>query len=1098
LILANRNALKEEKKANGSSADSDEDLFEHTTLIIVPSALKFQWVAEIQKVAGNALSVQFFDRNDKDWPYKQEIVGKDGEDDQGAPDIVITVYDALQSNSTKACKELMTRKWGRVVLDEMQEVRSFTTAIARNCESLDCDRRWMLSGTPLFEAEKKGGQKGQATGKAMKGGVQDLNGELCFLRLEPFSSKSDDGFFKFAIADHWMAKSRYGLETLQILSLLMLRRSKSMTLCGTDMPLLALKPMSVEFVLVPQTDSERALYCFIEFIVHATLSGQGRGEKSKHLLRLERDACFSPVLLNGGMGVRSQIQKINQLMVRHNRRHHGETAVAGRFNDSRTILSPMDAIRYLSQVNDPLATQTDMVSDNMVSGGGGMHLTRGQDSLEFQLLVADEQYSQADQKIKAARKARCVAFFHALLELVTSGQVYIHSPQSILTPQGRTPPNRTIRSIWRWRYLLRELRSSRGESLPKGVPKGILSRGWRHGPNFETILFRQNPTFLWARPLSLCLEGIPEVATDLEIKKSIIDVLAKRHFNDRDGVERVQITRSLSGTSAVVHFFMESDMKLVLQKSKHKPQVSAAGIELKTDEPIPKVVEAIASAQSKLNDMEEFHDGDDSVESRRIVLDAKRAHNKACQGMRIIFKRNVQLGYVVISLPIEKRRGLTPKTSDELIANTSASIEKNKHVITRNVFIAKDAGKRALTLRRKIDNPSETRGPSTTITLLQELAKTYPQKEEDVVDCTICHDMLGSDEGSEGKMALTRCGHLFCSSCLHRSAEMGQGQQHNCPACRQKIDMERLVYVDPTLTDQLEDRRILAKKVVSEALAMLKASDGQLEPQLWEQLYLSFDAPGGADTRLHSSFTSLPSLFLGHIRHTTSMPVHSAPHFNPGPSDGFQPSSKIQALLNDLSQLPDDERVVVFTSTKIAVQHLVAVLGMKEIGCRALFTGQNIDLSEKAVIEWQSSRGVRVLVLQAGFAAAGLTLTTASKAYLMEPFIRYEEEQQAYARLHRYGQTKNVEIKVYYSPVTVESRLLAWRELAKNETMNNSDVSETKASYTSICVDDEEAPNEADDGEDTPSNEAHESDDDEETDQDRFLLGLTQGFCLVI
>jgi SNF2 family DNA or RNA helicase len=52
--------------------------------------------------------------------------------------------------------------WVRVVLDEMQESRSTTTKIAKTCEKLNCNRRWMLCGTPLFD------------------GIEDLRGELNF------------------------------------------------------------------------------------------------------------------------------------------------------------------------------------------------------------------------------------------------------------------------------------------------------------------------------------------------------------------------------------------------------------------------------------------------------------------------------------------------------------------------------------------------------------------------------------------------------------------------------------------------------------------------------------------------------------------------------------------------------------------------------------------------------------------------------------------------------------------------------------------------------------------------------------------------------
>lgn len=52
----------------------------------------------------------------------------------------------------------------------------------------------------------------------------------------------------------------------------------------------------------------------------------------------------------------------------------------------------------------------------------------------------------------------------------------------------------------------------------------------------------------------------------------------------------------------------------------------------------------------------------------------------------------------------------------------------------------------------------------------------------------------------------------------------------------------------------------------------------------------------------------------------------------------------------------------------------------------------------------------RVFLLCLGTAAAGLTLTRANHVYLLEPGLDPAVEQQAVARVHRYGQTRPVNI----------------------------------------------------------------------------------------
>lgn len=61
-------------------------------------------------------------------------------------------------------------------------------------------------------------------------------------------------------------------------------------------------------------------------------------------------------------------------------------------------------------------------------------------------------------------------------------------------------------------------------------------------------------------------------------------------------------------------------------------------------------------------------------------------------------------------------------------------------------------------------------------------------------------------------------------------------------------------------------------------------------------------------------------------------------------------------------------------------------------------------------------------------ASVGLTLTCASRLFLMEPCLNLAQEAQAIGRLHRFGQTEEVEVVRFLLKGTVDERVLAMRQ----------------------------------------------------------------------
>ncbi|KOO29940.1 snf2 super family [Chrysochromulina tobinii] len=297
------------------------------TLIVVPPTLVSQWLAEITKSvgAGSPLRVAKYTNADL---ISRDAAGlwRAAAAKLAEHDIVVSTYGALD----KCTSALGAIAWRRVVLDEMQEVRSSTTELARKCERLHAPRRWMVSGTPLYDK------------------IDDLQGELYFLRVSPFGAGHEDGFWRHVIGTPWEARQETALDALHVLLRgVMMRHAKSQThIDGRS--ILSLPPKTLEYVAVQLAESELTSYAFLEALfvkeirrcralqsilmrggvavaappavglannpfhragVHA-LSG---AQLLVTALRLLREACVALPLLGGGAGCSDQLKQLEEI-----------------------------------------------------------------------------------------------------------------------------------------------------------------------------------------------------------------------------------------------------------------------------------------------------------------------------------------------------------------------------------------------------------------------------------------------------------------------------------------------------------------------------------------------------------------------------------------------------------------------------------------------------------------------------------------------------------------------------------------------------------------------------------------------------------------
>ena len=530
----------------------------------------------------------------------------------------------------------------------------------------------LLLGTPIFE------------------GIEDLRGELNFLRLTPYAARWEDGFFDFSIMKHWQHQSEHGIETLRILGLLILRRSKDMTICETGLPIMNQKKLTVELVPVPQTDSERALYCWFEYLVSQEISPKD-GEsnlKSRDLcLRLLREICFSAVLINGGLGAASQMRNLNLMYRRLLGRVESNDDQKRKKAGVIKFLSPPKALAYLSQVERNANVGEEFVSEQQFGGGQGCSSrTYAIDSIDVQIENAQKSINDADRKATNARRKRAQAHWQLAMELITTGS--LSKDKEVLSRVSTK-----VSSLWKWRLTSKE-----------------ETRGWR--PSLALVLhLHSNRCFAWAHPTSLQLVNIPSQVTPDDISCALLgtlreepkvtaklDKLRTRLANAEKDDDKKRILAEISAADVLLQKAIANDKQLqtpVVQEVKSSSsdkkiayvQLSSEdtlerllnhtrsniGIPLKSKESVPHIQAAIDKATQNLKQAEAALTVHPCAKNKQEHRAAQKALSKVQLGLTINNTVLSSRDNVIMSRAL-KARTTAPRTKTALLEGASATI----------------------------------------------------------------------------------------------------------------------------------------------------------------------------------------------------------------------------------------------------------------------------------------------------------------------------------------------------------------------------------------------------------------------------------------
>ncbi|XP_047134466.1 helicase-like transcription factor isoform X1 [Hydra vulgaris] len=241
------------------------------TLIVCPVSVLSNWQEQIKThLIENSLDVYTYYGNDK--MQDPELLSK--------KDVVLTTYQTLCSDF-KVSSTLHKVKWLRVILDESHVIRNTSTSQSKACLSLDAERRWLITGTPVQNS------------------IKDLWSVVNFLRIEPFTKRE---WWTRSVERPIQNNEKGSIKRLQkLMSIISLRRTKSNKVDGKSLIKLPKKTIFIQKIKL--TKEERDLYNMFKnegrSILESYVKENSLNENFAHvlvvLMRL-RQLCCHPKL----------------------------------------------------------------------------------------------------------------------------------------------------------------------------------------------------------------------------------------------------------------------------------------------------------------------------------------------------------------------------------------------------------------------------------------------------------------------------------------------------------------------------------------------------------------------------------------------------------------------------------------------------------------------------------------------------------------------------------------------------------------------------------------------------------------------------------